>query len=246
MKLSKITAAFAAVSMSLTVMSTVSLADDSDIIYSTADLNNGSKNVMVKDLSLDADGSFKWICDANKAGYDVDTSAAKVVIEITPDADITEGTTVFTFFDTADGTEYHIDADDLISAGTVDTYAASFDELEHLAKSILSDDNEKNNAFVGDLRLCTAGTVSIYISGAKYTKTASSSETLHSSSIVYESSSSKAAPDSSEDTSAHPDNNSSKPANTASGTNPSTGSAALTVVCIALAGAAAVTAKKKK
>ena len=240
MKLSKISAAFAAVSVALAVMSTVSFADDADIIYSAADLSNGSKSVIVKDLRLNDNGSFKWICDANKAGYDVDTSAAKVVIEITPDADITEGTTVFTFFDTADGTEYHIDADDFISAGTVDTYAASFDELERLAKSILPDDNEKlNNAFVGDIKLCTAGTVSIYITGAKYTETASSSETTRSSS-------SKAAPDSSEDTSAHPDDNSSRPANTASGTNPSTGPAAITVVCIALAGAAAVTAKKKK
>ena len=186
------------------------------------------------------------VAEGETPNFTVDTSAAKVVVEIKFSADVAEGAEVIRYIDTTDGTKYSVKADKAYKAGEGMTIELNYDEVWQAAFDETDkgwEGADKNGAFKsgfgGNFQFAAAGKVSSFLTG--YKVTVDTPVVDNSSSDV-----SSEADDSSKVESKKSNDSSSKAANTASTTNPGTGAAALAAVGVALAGAAVVTSKKRK
>jgi hypothetical protein len=224
MKLFKVLSAAAAAALSLSAVTAYAEPSD-DAEYSTAYMS-GTGSTAVNDLHLTAGSAFSWSCDVSRSGYDADVSSAVVMIELTPDDDIQAGTALFRYFDTSADSPNVVFAQEDIIAGTVDTYAVEFSRLAALAPEAA------DSSFKGDFYLCTSASVTIYVTGTAYSPTpaASSADASSESSNAKDSSSESA---------------SSRVKSTAQSKNPPTGFQ-IAAAGIALAGAAAVTLRRRK
>jgi hypothetical protein len=187
------------------------------------------------------------VAEGAKPEFTVDTSAAKVVVELKLLDDVAKDSTLIRYIDANETTKYFVAADKDYKAGEVVTIELPFDEVWQAAFDETDKGWEGTDAngaykagFGGNLQVGVNAVTSSFLTGYKVT--------LPTNPVVDDSSSdvSSEADDSSKVESKKSNDSSSKAANTASTTNPGTGAAALAAVGVALAGAAVVTSKKRK
>lgn len=180
------------------------------------------------------------VAEGEEPNFTVDTTDAKVYIEVKFAEDVAEGAEIIRLFNVDDGSG--IKADRNYKAGEGVVFEFTWAQIEAALTELEMEDNYWGTGFGGRLQTGVPATISAFVTGYKVEENTAD----ESSEVVEESSSEVVEESSTAPTDSKKADSSSKAASAATTTNPGTGAAALAVVGVALAGAAVVTTKKRK